>query len=162
MKSSTFWDISLCSPLKVIWHIGGTCRLHLQGWRISQAGNQDEEGSKQNLAGFMLGLFFCPADGHDMFLRNVCWLSTGYTALYPRRQKSSIGYKVNKINKWQYLLYFYSHRGMFRSINHRLNKCMVIEPQSKMDPDLTICDDGLLIQLLCFWTLSIVLSGDRD
>jgi hypothetical protein len=35
-----FWDITLCSPLKVNRHFGGTCRLHLQGRRISQARNQ--------------------------------------------------------------------------------------------------------------------------
>jgi hypothetical protein len=32
----------------------------------------------------MLGLFY-PEDGSDMFLRNVGWLSTDYTALYPVR-----------------------------------------------------------------------------
>jgi hypothetical protein len=35
-------------------------------------------------ADFLLGLFFDPEDGGDMFLRNLCWLSTVYTALYPR------------------------------------------------------------------------------
>jgi hypothetical protein len=30
MKSPIFWDIMLCSPLKVNRHFGGTCRLHLQ------------------------------------------------------------------------------------------------------------------------------------
>jgi hypothetical protein len=34
-------------------------------------------------AGISLGLFI-PGDGGDMFLRNVSWLSTDYTALYPR------------------------------------------------------------------------------
>jgi hypothetical protein len=36
-------------------------------------------------AGILLGLFFNPEDGSDMFLRNVGWLSTDYTSLYPRR-----------------------------------------------------------------------------
>jgi hypothetical protein len=34
---------------------------------------------------FLLGLFFDPEDEGDIFLRNVGWLSTDYTALYPRR-----------------------------------------------------------------------------
>jgi hypothetical protein len=41
-----FWDIMLCSPLKVNWRLGGTCRLHLQGQRINQARNQCEACSK--------------------------------------------------------------------------------------------------------------------
>jgi hypothetical protein len=40
-------------------------------------------------AGGKPGLFFDPEDGSDMFIRNVGWLSTDYTALYPRRQNSS-------------------------------------------------------------------------
>jgi hypothetical protein len=42
-------------------------------------------GGKQSLAGFLLGLFFDPEDGGDMFLRNVDSFSTDYTALHPRR-----------------------------------------------------------------------------
>jgi hypothetical protein len=42
MKISTFWDIILCSPLKVNRRFGGTCRLHLQGRRISQERNEYE------------------------------------------------------------------------------------------------------------------------
>jgi hypothetical protein len=41
-KSSFFWGISPCRQLKVNWLFGGTCRLHLQGRRISQARNQLE------------------------------------------------------------------------------------------------------------------------
>jgi hypothetical protein len=34
-------------------------------------------------AGFLLGLFFNPEDGDEIFLRNVGWLSTDYTKLMP-------------------------------------------------------------------------------
>jgi hypothetical protein len=42
MKSSIFWDITPCSPLKVNRRFGGTCRLHLQSRRISRTRNQRE------------------------------------------------------------------------------------------------------------------------
>jgi hypothetical protein len=50
MKSHIFWDILLCSPLKVNWYFWGTCCLYLQGQRISQARHQYEAGSKQRSA----------------------------------------------------------------------------------------------------------------
>jgi hypothetical protein len=31
-------------------------------------------------SGFLIGLFFDPEDGDDMFLRNIDWLSTDYMA----------------------------------------------------------------------------------
>jgi hypothetical protein len=37
------------------------------------------------LAGFCWTHFFDPEDGGDMFLRNIGWNSTDYTASYPRR-----------------------------------------------------------------------------
>jgi hypothetical protein len=40
-------------------------------------------------AGFLLGLFFRPEDGGDIFLRNVGLILTDYTALYPRRYNCS-------------------------------------------------------------------------
>jgi hypothetical protein len=42
LKNSVFWDITPCSPLKVIRRFGRTCLLHLQRLRISQAINQHE------------------------------------------------------------------------------------------------------------------------
>jgi hypothetical protein len=42
MKSSIFWDITPCSPLKVNRRFGGRCRLHLHSLRMSQAINQRE------------------------------------------------------------------------------------------------------------------------
>jgi hypothetical protein len=40
MNSSLLWDITPCSPLKVNQRFEGTCRLHLQGPRISRTRNQ--------------------------------------------------------------------------------------------------------------------------
>jgi hypothetical protein len=55
MKSFVSWGITPCNPLKVNRHFGGTeAACHLFD------------------AGFLLGLFFDPEDGGDMFLRNVC------------------------------------------------------------------------------------------
>jgi hypothetical protein len=46
MKSSISCDITPYSPLKVNGRYAGTCRLHLQGRRISQTINRRDEGSK--------------------------------------------------------------------------------------------------------------------
>jgi hypothetical protein len=57
MKSSVLWDITPCSLFKVSRLFGGTsffCRLSLLIH-----------------ADFLLGLFFEPEDGGDLFLRNV-------------------------------------------------------------------------------------------
>jgi hypothetical protein len=39
---------------------------------------------------FKLDLFFDPEDGSDLLLQNVGWLSKNYTALFLRRQNSSL------------------------------------------------------------------------
>jgi hypothetical protein len=73
VKSSIFWDIILCNPLKANQHFGGTCHLHLQGQRLSQARNQRERKWQAELfhTDLLRGLFFDPEDGGDMFLRNT-------------------------------------------------------------------------------------------
>jgi hypothetical protein len=77
-KNSIFWDITLCSPLKVNIYFGGTYRLHLQGRRISHARNH--YASRWELkpllvtsfrARILRGLFFGPEDGGDMPLWNI-------------------------------------------------------------------------------------------
>jgi hypothetical protein len=60
MKSIIFWDITQCSPLKVNRRFGGTYRLHLQALLATCF-----------YTGFLLGLYFDPEDGGDMFVRNV-------------------------------------------------------------------------------------------
>jgi hypothetical protein len=44
-KSSIFWDIKVCTPLKDNWCFRRTCHLYLQGWR--EARNQQEPNRKQ-------------------------------------------------------------------------------------------------------------------
>jgi hypothetical protein len=56
MKSSIFWDIMLCSPLKVNGRFRWTYHLPLLSTCFH--------------AGFLLGLFFDLGDGDDMFFRN--------------------------------------------------------------------------------------------
>jgi hypothetical protein len=61
-----------CSQLNVNRHLGGTCRVYLQGRRISHKIIQSEEGSKQALiAGFLLGLFLDSEYVGAISLRNV-------------------------------------------------------------------------------------------
>jgi hypothetical protein len=66
-----------CSPLKV----NGFCGRNMAP-PSSTSKNKHESSMKSG--GFLLGLFFDPEDGGGMFLRNVGWLSTDYTALCPR------------------------------------------------------------------------------
>jgi hypothetical protein len=78
MKSTIFWYIKQYSPLKVNRRFGGTYLLHIHSRIRSQRGIR-----------WQTGIFFClfdPEDGGNMFLRKVGWLSTDYTALFPRIQ----------------------------------------------------------------------------
>jgi hypothetical protein len=77
MKTSVYWHIKPCNPLKVNRRFGGICH-HLQGWRVNQERKQHEAGIKS-------GLLLYPEDGGDMFLQNVELLSTDCTALEPTR-----------------------------------------------------------------------------
>jgi hypothetical protein len=58
MENSIFWNITLRSPLKVNLRFGGTCRLHLQGLRISQARSQRDAGRRLNIITLRSSLTF--------------------------------------------------------------------------------------------------------
>jgi hypothetical protein len=57
MKSSIFWDIKPCSPLKCKRYFGVIYPLYLLGQSISQGRYQYEPISEEIFAGFLLGLF---------------------------------------------------------------------------------------------------------
>jgi hypothetical protein len=44
-KSTSFWDITLCSQLKVNGRFGGIYHLHLQGRKISRTTNHRDAGN---------------------------------------------------------------------------------------------------------------------
>jgi hypothetical protein len=46
MKSAVFWVV-MSYNVKKAWYFGGTCCFPLQGWKVSQARNQQEAGSRQ-------------------------------------------------------------------------------------------------------------------
>jgi hypothetical protein len=49
MKNCVFWDMTLCSPLRVNQRFRETCHLYLQGWRLRHTRNLYEAGSKRSL-----------------------------------------------------------------------------------------------------------------
>jgi hypothetical protein len=99
MKSTIFWDITPHSPLKVNRRFGGTNLL-----------------AACFHAGFLLILFFYPEDGGDTFLRNVCWLSTHYTALHPRSWYSSQRWlwSVLSFGMWRRVVWYSINLPTFR------------------------------------------------
>jgi hypothetical protein len=77
MKNSIFWDITLCSLLKVNWRFRGICCPHFQDSWESQVGNQHEADRKRS------------------------FLSMDYTVLHPRRFYFSLEYFC--FSTWLYM-----------------------------------------------------------
>jgi hypothetical protein len=82
LKTSIFWDIIPYSPLELDRRLGGTCRLHLQGRRISRAHT-------------CLMQISCSAYSSTLKMEATCSsetsadFQTDYKASYPRRWYSS-------------------------------------------------------------------------
>jgi hypothetical protein len=89
MKSSVFWDIAPCSPVKIKWRFGVIYRLHLHDRKLRYA----ELSAFYLIRGdFLLSLLINSEVEGDIFLRNLLWISPSYTKLRARRQNSSITY----------------------------------------------------------------------
>jgi hypothetical protein len=91
MKISMFWDITPCGPLKVSHRFGTTHHLKLQTRKIRQARNQHEAGSRLSEGSKLVPClaYSSTLKMEAIFLRDIGSLSTDYTVLYPRREKSS-------------------------------------------------------------------------
>jgi hypothetical protein len=76
LKSSVFWDIMPCSPLKVNQRFRGICSLHLQGQRISQVIYQHERRwqADPNLA----CPFFCLCHCYISFICHLAWFKCSF------------------------------------------------------------------------------------
>jgi hypothetical protein len=70
MKSSVSWDTRI-TPYSLVKFSGLFAR------------NQHQADTD-----LLHGLFFGSEDGGELFLRNVCWLSTEYTTLYPSIERT--------------------------------------------------------------------------
>jgi hypothetical protein len=111
MNSSVFWDITTCSPLKV---------SHLQGGRKSKASNQHEASS---------------LNGGDMFLRNVGWLSTDYTALVPEDNNFSVSTFISYVGRGglEVFLSTLQWRCSYRSVPSSFRKWTPTDSSTRLD-----------------------------
>jgi hypothetical protein len=73
MKSTIFWHIKPCSPLKVNRGVGGKYRLHLQGRIISRAKKQRESRWQAELDFQRTTQRYIPEDGtlHNIRCENL-------------------------------------------------------------------------------------------
>jgi hypothetical protein len=72
IKSSVFWDIRSCGPVKVNRSFGWMYRLHLQDWGVSQIRKQHEAGSKHRVQHLRiqvkLSVLFCQSQSQSFQL----------------------------------------------------------------------------------------------
>jgi hypothetical protein len=85
LKIVAFWDITPCTQLKANRRFGGTYHLYLQGRKKIEQDNSVKAGGKSSFICAILVRLFDPENEGEMFLRNIGWLSTNYTALCSRR-----------------------------------------------------------------------------
>jgi type IV secretory pathway VirB3-like protein len=86
VKSSIFWGMASCSPLRVKRRFGGTCRLKHQDLRIHQT--RDQQSLLPASWWFLARLLLITWRWRLRVPRNVDWLLVDYTALHPTRHNS--------------------------------------------------------------------------
>jgi hypothetical protein len=86
--SSQSVSLALWSSLALFFLTFCQCS-HMDGERNKINKTQDQQYYRLGVELFMLVSSLAYSSEGDTFLRNVCWLSTDYTALYPRMQDSS-------------------------------------------------------------------------
>jgi hypothetical protein len=102
-KSFIFWDIKPCSPLKLNRRFGGTCRLHLQGWRVSRGRNQHEPGSKIACISYCL-----PPPKRRLTFNGLRRIISQKTELFITKAENLKSYM------WKRILHFDSNKGKKR------------------------------------------------
>jgi hypothetical protein len=105
MKSSIFWDITSCSPLKVNGSFGGTCRLHLQGRKVSWERNQRESLSPA------FTLVSCSAYSSALKMEAIC--SSETTGDFKR----TTWRYIQKTELFNYLFIYGSFNGAYWTMN---------------------------------------------
>jgi hypothetical protein len=83
--------------------------------------------------GFLPGIYFDPEDGNNISFRNICCISTEYTALYPRRYNSSKGCIIS-VNV-EGLQPESSNRTMFKNCENARNKLCFYSQNEMADID---------------------------
>jgi hypothetical protein len=108
LKSTIFWDITPCSPLKVNRRFGGTCRLHLQGRRMRQVRNHREAGINQNVISQKIELFITTAAstmnptiyGVVIYIKNIlykCHCTNSWVLFMQSFKNQSLSYKTKVV-----------------------------------------------------------------
>jgi hypothetical protein len=114
-KRVLYWDITPCSPLKISWPIGGTCRLHPQGPRISQARNQSETASRV-IAAWRWGRYVSAN-----FRLTFKWIH----GLIPQKIEVLISTAVRNSKPTQWFCF-----NIYRKWSEQLNKCRAVSAGS--------------------------------
>jgi hypothetical protein len=117
--------VTPCNPWKVNRRFRWIFDLHFQDL-ISRAKMPATRIATSFHAGILLGLFY-PEDGGNIFLRNVGWLPTYYTALYPSTWYSSLRLAVSDAGvRERFWTIFFGHLVKIGSASHQISNLRAV------------------------------------